>query len=104
MLNPSSMRSIVLLSSGLDSTVNLFAAKREGEVLLALTFDYGQRAARKEIDRARRLADHCDVPHQVIELPWLGNLGSSALTKHGNSVPTDEVRIDDIKASQNTAK
>ncbi len=47
--------SIVLLSGGLDSAVNLFAASQETAVSLALTFNYGQKAAEKEIECARLL-------------------------------------------------
>lgn len=45
------MSSIVLLSSGLDSAVAFKMALDDWGVELALTFDYGQRAAGKEIDR-----------------------------------------------------
>ena len=42
------MRCISLLSGGLDSVVATAVAAREGSVELALTFDYGQRAAPAE--------------------------------------------------------
>ena len=50
------MKSVVLLSSGLDSTVNFYEALSHGEVKLALTFDYGQRAASKEVACSQKIA------------------------------------------------
>jgi 7-cyano-7-deazaguanine synthase in queuosine biosynthesis len=38
---------VSILSGGLDSVVNLYWAASEGEVVKAVTFDYGQRAAAK---------------------------------------------------------
>ena len=52
-----SEKSVVLLSSGLDSTVNFWLEAQKGRAVLALTFDYGQRAAPREIERARAIAE-----------------------------------------------
>ncbi len=46
------MRSAILLSSGLDSSVAFKHAYDRCSNLLALTFDYGQRAAANEIEHA----------------------------------------------------
>lgn len=64
------MKAVSLLSGGLDSTVAI--AMRARDVVLALTFDYGQRAARREIASARATARRLGVAHQAIPLPWLG--------------------------------
>lgn len=98
-------KSVVLLSGGLDSTVNLYEAKTRSEVILALTFDYGQRAAPRELERAAALAKHAGVSHRVIALPWFADFTQSSLVNRGASVPTkSEVGIDDISASTRTAK
>ena len=47
---------LVLLSSGLDSTFNLYKALQKFTVKVALTFDYGQRASAREILAATKLA------------------------------------------------
>jgi 7-cyano-7-deazaguanine synthase len=75
------MRAIGLLSGGLDSTVALalVGARRLGSVELALTIDYGQRAAAREVDAARRIAAHLAVPHRVVALPFFRELGGGAL-------------------------
>ena len=46
------MNSVILLSSGLDSTVAFKHAYDRCSELLALTFDYGQRARANEIKHA----------------------------------------------------
>ncbi len=74
------MKQVILLSAGLDSVVNLYLAREKGEVALALTFDYGQRSARREVERARGLCRHLGVPHRAVDLTWLGGLAASALT------------------------
>lgn len=75
------MRAVGLLSGGLDSTVALalVAARRLGSVELAVTIDYGQRAAAREIDAARRIAARLAVPHRVVALPFFRELGGGAL-------------------------
>lgn len=68
------MRSIVLLSGGLDSVVNLKLATAKTKVVLALTFDYGQAARLNEIEAARQTASFLGVPHMVISLDWYASL------------------------------
>ena len=97
--------SVVLLSGGLDSTVNFYAAMAEGMVRLALTFDYGQKAAQKEIASAREITKEYGVEHKVVELPWFKTLGQSALNQPDRTIPTGKsVSIDNIDISQTTAK
>ena len=73
------MKSVVLLSGGLDSTTTLALAKKEKFDLFCLTFDYGQRH-RIELDRARDIAKHFEaVDHQVVKID-LRQFGGSALT------------------------
>lgn len=66
--------SVILLSGGLDSAVNLAETAARTEPALALTFDYWQRAATREAETAATLAKHYGVRHNVIELPWFAEL------------------------------
>ena len=98
-------KSIVLLSSGLDSTVNLFLAHKQSKVVQTITFNYGQRAANKEIEKSQALSKFLNIPHIVVDLPWLKNLGGSALTDHAQKIPTGvDVSITDHNVSVRTAK
>lgn len=98
------LKSVVILSGGLDSSMNLFLAKDKSDVLLALTFNYGQRAVDKEISTAEKLARKCQVPHKVIDLTWMKGFGKSSLIDTQLEVPTDKVEIDNFNKSIETAK
>lgn len=81
------MKAVVLLSGGLDSTVCLKKAVDEDGAHLAMTFDYGQKAAKKEIAAARKICRKLKVKHEVLSLTWLGRLGRSALVAQNSKVP-----------------
>lgn len=73
------LKAIVVLSGGLDSAVCLAMATEEADVVKAITFNYGQKAATKEIEASKSLALHYNVPHQVIDLDWLKDCVPEAL-------------------------
>ena len=98
-------RSVVLLSGGLDSAANLALCRLHDEPVLALTADYGQRAARREIDAARALAQEYGVEHKVIDLQWLGALGGSSLTDPSQAMPEIAARdLDNTAVAEQTAR
>ena len=79
------MRSIVILSGGLDSTVCMGVAWAAGSQLVAVTFDYGQRH-RIELERAAAVAAHYEAEHLVVRLD-ASKWGGSALTDVSVAVP-----------------
>jgi 7-cyano-7-deazaguanine synthase len=96
--------SLVLLSGGLDSTVNFLESLNDGGVRLALTFDYGQRAALKEKQRAQNLCAKYKVPHQHVELPFFKIFTKTSLVAQEQKVPTgQEVNIQSYEKSLITA-
>ena len=77
---------LVVLSGGLDSTVCMAVARREGaQHLLAVTFDYGQRH-RVELDRGAAVAASYGAEHLVTVIDMRG-WGGSALTDDSIDVP-----------------
>lgn len=70
---------VVLLSGGLDSATALYAAKKEGYALYAITFAYGQRHA-GEVEAAKKIAKAAGVAGHVIQPIDLRAFGGSALT------------------------
>ena len=80
------MRSVVLLSGGLDSATALAIARERGDECYTLAFDYGQRH-RAELAAARRVSSALGAAaHREMPLP-IGELGGSALTDPGIAVP-----------------
>jgi 7-cyano-7-deazaguanine synthase len=84
---------VVVLSGGLDSTVCMALAGREGPAL-ALSFDYGQRH-RVELDAAAAVARHYHAEHLLVALD-AGQWGGSALTDPRIDVPAYRGPTDDI--------
>jgi 7-cyano-7-deazaguanine synthase len=81
-----SQSAVALLSSGLDSSVALAMAIADGyEVVLALTFDYGQKAATREILHAGWLCDYFKIPHRTLKVPFLAEAKKSGLLKGDSS-------------------
>jgi 7-cyano-7-deazaguanine synthase len=98
-------RAVVLFSGGMDSTVNLIATLKEAQVLLAITFDYGQRAVDKEIQVTSQQTKKLNIPHRILKLPFFEDLGTSSLIQKNQTIPTgNQVSIDDATISKETAK
>lgn len=95
------MKSIVLLSSGLDSAVNFLWARRETKILKAITFDYGQKSGQKEIYYASRLCKRYSVPHEIIRLEFLEKIDKSTLGKEGRP---PILREEDLKKKEITLR
>lgn len=94
---------VVLLSGGLDSTVNLYEATRVSNVALALTFDYSQKASKKEIESASATCQKLKVPHKVLNLNWFSDFTKTSLVSATAEIPKN-MELDDIHVSQETAK
>ena len=92
------MKGVAILSGGLDSTVSLAVAVRKMKVAFAITFDYGQRAAKRERAASARIARHYRVPHRVIGTPWLAGLTGTALVNRKARLPRHEMSERSAKA------
>ena len=57
---------VATLSGGLDSTVALAMARLLSPIAKVVTFDYGQKAATKEVEASSKIAKYYDIPHEVI--------------------------------------
>ncbi len=100
-----STKSVVLLSGGLDSSVNIFVAAKKTEVLLALTFNYGQKAFENERKAAIAICRQLNLPLRFIDLNWLGEVTQTSLVKGDQQIPSgSEVQIDNYEQSLKTAK
>lgn len=98
----SDKKSIVLLSGGLDSTVAFKKSIDTGNVVLCLTFDYGQRAAVKEAAAAAKISARYNVEHRLIELPWLKEITKTALVCTDEKIP--ELSTDELDGARGKTK
>ena len=86
---------IALLSGGLDSATAAALALEQGDRVIGLSFDYGQRH-RRELDAAAAVAEQLGLAeHHCISVN-LASWGGSALTDASISIPTDGVEEDRI--------
>lgn len=83
-----SKKGIILLSGGLDSLVALGAYKEEYGIKFALTFNYGQKSAKQEIDSSKRICEYYKIKHKIINLEWLKEITQTSLVSD-NNIPTD---------------
>lgn len=81
------VKAIIILSGGLDSSVALHMSKERYDFVLALTFDYGQRAARKEEEAAQKFCKLLNIPHRCIEISWLKEITRTALVNSSEKLP-----------------
>lgn len=79
-------KSVILLSGGLDSVVSLGIAKEKYNITLALTFDYGQKSAKQEIEASAKICAYYKIQHKVIKLDWLKEITHTSLVG-GKEVP-----------------
>ncbi len=82
-------KAIVVLSGGMDSSTAAFIAKSKGYRIIAVHFDYRQRTQKRERDPFEAVCDALGVEGRyVIDLPFFGQIGASALTDRSIDVPT----------------
>jgi len=85
-----SNRALILLSGGLDSTVAAYLYRQSAPIALALTFDYGQRAALREIQAAQKICDQLECEHKIIKITLPEPHLAGALINPEVSLPTLE--------------
>lgn len=88
-------KAVILLSGGLDSLVSLGLVRKNYDEILALTFDYGQKALRDEVEASEKICEYYKISHEVIKLDWLKKITNTALVSD-NEIPTD---VEDFNAS-----
>lgn len=93
------MKSLILLSGGLDSLVSLGLKKEELNISLALTFDYGQKSVQQEIQTSKKICDYYNLEHIIIKLDWLKDITHTSLVAKDN-IPTGKSLV----LSEDTAK
>ena len=95
-------KAISVFSGGLDCTVATSVFDEEYEIH-AITFDYGQKAAKQEINASKRICEKMGWMHEVIDLPWLSKISTSSLNTDADIPELGEDDLDDLDKSSETA-
>ena len=91
------MKTLVLLSGGMDSTVALYQARQEHEVVGAVSFDYGSKHNASEIAMARWHCQQMGLRHDVVALPFVNELFASDLLQSGGDIPEGHYADENMK-------
>ena len=95
-------KAISVLSGGLDCTVATSVFDNDYEIH-AITFDYGQKAAKQEINASRKICEKMGWTHEVVDLPWLSRISDSSLNTDEDIPEPDENDLDDFDKSSESA-
>ena len=85
-------KAISVLSGGLDCTVATSVYAEDYEIH-AITFNYGQKAFKRELEAAKKICEKMNWTHEVINLDWLSKISTSSLN---TSEEIPEVSLDDL--------
>ena len=93
------MKTILIHSGGMDSTVLLYHLIQEGNTVKALSINYGQRHC-KELDFAAELTAQLGVEHKIADLRSVTTLlACSSLTSSDIEVPEGHYAEENMKAT-----
>ena len=95
-------KAIAVLSGGLDCTVASSVYDRDYEIH-AITFNYGQKAFKRELEASREICKKMNWSHEVIDLPWLSKISTSSLNTSEEIPEVSEADLDDIEKSSESA-
>lgn len=91
------MKTVVLLSGGMDSVTAFYEVVQDHEVVAALSFDYGSKHNACEIPFAKLHAERAGVPHRVIDLGFMNDCFASNLLKSGGEIPDGHYAEENMK-------
>lgn len=90
----------MMLSGGLDSTVAAFLAAESLDPVVGITFDYGQKAHRRELGAGYRVSHALGVQHRTVFLPFFRELGCGALLEAQKAPPQpSDADLDDTEGA-----
>lgn len=71
----------------------------QSRIALAVSFDYGSKHNRREIDCAKWQCRNLDIPHLVIPLTFIKDYFKSSLLEGGGNIPKDDYDEDNMKST-----
>lgn len=91
---------ILILSGGIDSTTLLYSLIDKNYDIIALSFNYGQKAV-EELRRANKICKLNNIKHEIIDIKDLATVFSSSSLINENNRNTDSPS-DTVVPSRNT--
>ena len=94
------MKTLVVLSGGMDSTVALgwaMATKELTDEVATITFNYGSKHNDKENEAARYICGFYKVKNTLVHLPFVNDLFKSDLLKSGGDIPEGHYADESMK-------
>jgi 7-cyano-7-deazaguanine synthase len=94
------MKSVILLSGGMDSTLTATIALRESEHVSALHLNYRHRTERRELQAFGEVCDALEISERlVVDIEFLRTIGGSSLTDHSIDVTNANLEATAIPSS-----
>lgn len=94
------MKSVVLLSGGMDSTLTATIARRESESIAAIHFNYRHRTEGRELKAFNDVADFLGITERlVVDVDVLRKIGGSSLTDMNIPVTSADLTNTEIPTS-----
>ena len=91
------MKAVLVYSGGLDSTTLLYEYK--DSIALAVSFDYGSKHNKRELEYAALNCKRLGIRHLVIPLEFMGKYFKSALLIGGGDIPEGSYADENMKST-----
>lgn len=95
-------KAISVLSGGLDCTVATSVYAKDYEIH-AITFNYGQKAFKRELKAAKEICKKMNWTHEVVNLEWLSKISNSSLNTSEEIPEVSLEDLDDLNKSSESA-
>lgn len=90
------MKTVIILSGGMDSTTLLYKLIAEGKEVKAISFNYGQRHSR-ELEQAKATCEKLTIEHKIVDLSFLKELISNSALTGNIEVPEGHYEAENMK-------
>jgi len=90
------MKTVIVLSGGMDSTTLLYELLKEGKEVKAISFNYGQRHSR-ELGQAAETCQKLGVEHRIVEMAFMREIVSKSALTSDIAVPHGHYEHESMK-------